>query len=81
MLANYAKAMNDYEAASSDALGSFADAGQVADWAEESVAWAVDNKIMGNNGSIDPTSDISRAEVAAMAVNYQPEKITDNFLQ
>ncbi|OUO57945.1 hypothetical protein B5F74_11480 [Collinsella sp. An271] len=81
MLANYAKAMNDYEAASSDALGSFADAGQVADWAEESVAWAVANKIMGNNGSIDPTSDISRAEVAAMAVNYQPEKITDNFLQ
>ena len=81
MLANYAKAMNDYEAASSDALGSFADAGQVADWAEESVAWAVANKIMGNNGSIDPTSDISRAEVAAMAVNYQPEEITDNFLQ
>ena len=81
MLANYAKAMNDFEAASSDALSSFTDADMVADWAMDSVAWAVDNKIMGNNGSIDPTSDISRAEVAAMAVNYQPEKITDNFLQ
>ena len=75
MLANYAKSMGDFEAPSADALDSMPDAGLVADFAEESVAWAVENDVMGNGGSIAPGSAITRAEVAAMAVNYQPEKL------
>ena len=39
------------------------------------VAWAKANKIMGNGGFINGTGNITRAEVAAMAVNYQPEKL------
>ena len=39
------------------------------------VAWAADADIMGNGGKLNPGSDITRAEVAAMAVNFQPEKI------
>ncbi|MBM6906751.1 S-layer homology domain-containing protein [Collinsella tanakaei] len=80
MLSNYAKALGKFEAAPEGALDSFADAGQVSDWATESVAWAVANKVMGNNGSINATSDITRAEVAAMAVNYQPENLSSSDL-
>ncbi|MBM6786794.1 S-layer homology domain-containing protein [Collinsella tanakaei] len=50
---------------------------QVTDWAEDRVAWAVANKVMGNGGFLAPTSAITRAEVAAMAVNYQPEALSD----
>ena len=40
------------------------------------VAWAKANGIMGNNGAaLDGTGNITRAQVAAMAVNYQPEKL------
>ena len=74
MLANFSKAMHDFEAADSSVLDSFGDAGEVDSWAKESVAWAVANKIMGNNGEINANDSILRAEVAAMAVNYMPGK-------
>ena len=35
---------------------------------------------MGNKGELNPTDSIKRAEVAAMAVNYQPQKLTDAIL-
>ena len=70
MLANYAQLAGDYKAAGSDALVGFGDAAQVADFAETSVAWAVENEIMGNGGAIAPGSQISRAEAAAMVCNY-----------
>lgn len=75
MLANYAKLTGNYEAADSKALDGFADKGSVSDWAVDSVAWAVEGEIMGNGGSLDGTGVITRAQVAAMAVNYQPAKL------
>lgn len=77
MLANYAKAINDFTAVEDvDAtLATKADGAKVSDWAKESVAWAVAEKIMGNNGTIAPLQTIPRCEVAAMAVNYQPEPL------
>ena len=75
MLANYAKVYGGFEAPAADALAGFADAAKVSGWAEESVAWAVENGIMGNGGAINPKADIIRAEAAAMAVNYQPKPL------
>ena len=75
MLANYAKLTGNYEAADSKVLDGFADKGSVSDWAVDSVAWAVEGEIMGNGGSLDGTGVITRAQVAAMAVNYQPAKL------
>ena len=74
MLANFAKLKGDFEDADEDAvLAEFPDGASVSDWAEEAVAWAADAEIMGNNGSLTPGKAITRAEVAAMAVNYQPK--------
>ena len=74
MLANFAKLKGDFKDADEDAvLAEFPDGASVSDWAEEAVAWAADAEIMGNNGSLTPGKAITRAEVAAMAVNYQPE--------
>ena len=70
MLANFAKKYNSFTDVDADkVLGEFSDGASVSDWAEEVVAWAVDQKIMGNNGSIKPTDDIVRAEAAAMVIN------------
>ena len=74
MLANFAKLKGDFADADEDAvLAEFPDGASVSDWAEEAVAWAADAEIMGNNGSLTPAKAITRAEVAAMAVNYQPD--------
>ena len=75
MLANYAKAMGKFTAAADDALDGVSDANTVSDWAEDNVAWAVENGVMGNGGFVAGQSNITRAEVAAMAVNYQPEAL------
>jgi len=74
LLANFAKVKGDYAAVDADeVLGSATD---YSAWAKENVAWAKANGIMGNNGAaIDGTGNITRAQVAAMAVNYQPEKL------
>ncbi len=70
MLANYAKATGDFVASDGSALAAIADGADVSGWAQESVAWAVENEIMGNGGFVAAHTDITRAEVAAMAVNY-----------
>ncbi len=73
LLANFAKSKGDYEAVDADeVLGSATD---YSAWAKQNVAWAKANKIMGNGGFINGTGNITRAEVAAMAVNYQPEAL------
>ena len=75
MLANYAALKGDDVAVDADAvLASFPDGSAVSGWAKDVVAWAAGNGIMGNGGVLNPTAQITRAEVAAMAVNYQPEK-------
>ena len=75
MLANYAKATGKFVASDGSALAALSDASSVSAWAQESVAWAVENEVMGNGGFVAPQDDIARAEVAAMAVNYQPENL------
>ena len=72
LLSNYAIAKGDYVAASDDALAGMPDASTVSPWFTDAVSWAVENGIMGNGGKISAQSNIQRAEVAAMAVNYQP---------
>lgn len=74
LLSNYAKATGDYEAVDADAvLGSATD---YTAWAKDVAAWAKANGIMGNNGTaINGTVVITRAEVAAIAVNYQAEPL------
>ena len=80
MLANYAKAAGKYSAADSSALGGYADASSVSSWATDAVAWAVENEVMGNNGALMGQNTITRGEVAAMAVNYQPEGISSEVI-
>ena len=75
LLSNYAKAMGRYAAPESDELSKLSDADTVSAWAKDAVNWAVSNKVMGNGGYVAATSNITRGEVAAMAVNYQPEAI------
>ena len=73
LLANFAKSKGDYEAVDADeVLGSATD---YSAWAKENVAWAKANKVMGNGGFINGTGKITRAEVASMAVNYQPDDL------
>ncbi|MDJ1650249.1 MULTISPECIES: S-layer homology domain-containing protein [Gordonibacter] len=75
LLANYAKRVGNFEAPKdiNAVLAKYPDGAQVADYAKENVAWACDKEIMGNAGVINPASNITRAEVAAMVVNYQPD--------
>lgn len=55
-----------------DVLDEFNDAGQIADWAKEAVAWAVENGILSGkgNGILDPRGNATRAQVAQMMMNY-----------
>ena len=74
MLANYAKVVDTQNTAVEDVdkvLGTVSDGSAVSGWAKGSVAWAVENEIMGNAGFVNALNDITRAEVAAMVVNYK----------
>ena len=70
MLANYAQKYATFKASDGSALAKLPDAGKVSAWAKESVAWAVGQKVMGNGGAVNPAASITRAEAAAMVVNY-----------
>lgn len=73
LLCNFAKAKGENVTVDSDAV--LAGATDFSAWAKDVVAWAKDNKVMGNGGFINGTGAITRAEVASMAVNYQPKKL------
>ena len=76
MLANYATLRGDDMTSSDSDLAKFADASQVSGYAKANVAWAAKNGyVNGQDGSFYPTRTITRAEVAAVAVNYQPAAI------
>ena len=78
MLANYAKAKNEYKAVDADeVLADYPDASVVSDWAKDSVAWAVSQKIMGGGANISPAGSILRMRAATMAVNAQPEALSE----
>lgn len=56
------------------ALSRFSDASLVADWAAESLATMIERNIIGgSNGKLNPTGQVTRAEVAKMlyALKYQ----------
>ena len=77
MLANFAETVEVEDTSVDDAdkvLSSVSDGSSVSDWAKGSVAWAVENEIMGNAGFVNAFSDITRAETAAMVVNYKAAK-------
>ena len=83
MLSNYARALNDFEAPDADeSLAGFPDSASVSDWAEEAVAWAVEADVIHGyaDGTLRPSGNITRAEAAAMAVNYQAEKLDGSDL-
>ena len=73
MLANYAQKRGATLPSDVDGiLAGISDGPSTSDWAKASVAWAVENEVMGRGGFVNPFGTASRAEVAAMAVNYQP---------
>ena len=75
MLARYAKLKGADITADEAALADYSDAANVSDWAKGYVAWAVEAGVMGKNTDLLwAGNDVSRAEVAAMAVRYQPRK-------
>ena len=77
ILANYA-ALNgeDISVDADEALSDANGADTVSSWARDAVAWAYENGVMGNNGaSLNGQGNITRAQTAAMAVNYQPEAL------
>lgn len=54
-----------------NALSAFADSGSVSSWATEGIAWAVANNLMsGSAGSLNPSGNIKRSEVATMLYTY-----------
>ena len=75
MLARYAKLKGADTAADEASLADYSDGAKVSDWAKGYVAWAVEAGVMGKNTDmLWAGNDVSRAEVAAMAVRYQPRK-------
>ena len=72
----YRYAGNGAEADAS-ALDAFVDGGEVCDWAETAVAWAVENGYMQGKGANDlqPHATATRAEIAALSVRVQPEAL------
>ena len=81
MLARYAKATGADIAEGAD-ISAYADASSVSDWATSFVKWAVGADVMGQNTDVlAPGKDVSRAEVAAMAVRYQPKATTTDLVK
>jgi hypothetical protein len=73
-LMNYAESIDGADVSVSDpdsVISRFADADSISDWARSAVAWAVQNGIMGNGGSLNGKGSITRAEMAAMTTNYK----------
>lgn len=82
MLARYAKATGADTEADASAIDSYTDASAVEAWATPYVAWAVEAGVMGQNTDfLMPVKDVSRAEVAAMAVRYQPKATTTDLIK
>lgn len=78
MLSRYERyvAPAQYKSGEGTSLSSYLDSFAVDGWAEGSVKWAVANKVMGvGTNLLNPRNNITRAEVAAMAVRAQPNKL------
>ena len=56
--------------ASGSDLSSFSDSGEVSEWAEAAVSWAVAEGVLhGHDGLLEPARALTRAEAAALMVN------------
>ena len=70
VLYKYAKCKNANVDVQGDLLP-FADNNEISSWAEESMKWAVGNKIIvGNDGKLSPKAYITRAEMATVICNF-----------
>ncbi len=72
MLYRYAEAQGLGKDVDMTVLDGFTDSAQVSGWAKEAVAWAVENGLLkgrGNN-NLDPRTNITRSEVAAVLERY-----------
>ena len=72
MLLRFARYQNKAPAVIRETALDFADAGSVADWASEAVAWATSEGIIHGKGNniLDPKGTATRAEFAQMIKNY-----------
>ena len=72
ILYRYAKYQGIDVTATEDALGSFKDAGQVHDWAEDALNWAVKVGIINgmSKDQLGPQGSATRAQVATMLMRY-----------
>ena len=72
MLYRYAKVSGRDVAGRAD-LDGFQDAGKVADWAKEAMAWAVDGEILQGypEGYLLPRGNATRAQAAAIFCRYE----------
>ena len=78
MLSRYEKyvAPAQYKSGEGTSLSAYLDSFAVDGWAADSVKWAVANKVMGvGTNLLNPRNNITRAEVAAMAVRAQPNRL------
>ena len=81
MLANYAEKTGvDVKSATSEVLEGLEGAGEVSAYAKDAVEWATASKLMGKDGRVRANDTISRAEVAAMAVDFQPNGADSSLL-
>ena len=61
-------------------LAKYEDGASVPAWAKDAVAWAVKNEIFGGYTVLDPMGDITRAQMAKMAVAFQAEPLKEGAL-
>ena len=80
MLYRYAQAQGqDVSVEDADAaLAAYSDGSEVSGWAKEAMAWAVENGVFGvDTDELMPQDNIQRAQVALIAVRYQPERLPE----
>jgi len=72
ILQRFARVQNLQGSAPSD-LSGYSDGARASYWAEEAVGWAIGNGLFSlrSNGKLDPQGTITRAELAAVLVNFQ----------
>ncbi|MDO4773369.1 MAG: S-layer homology domain-containing protein [Bacillota bacterium] len=59
------------EAGNEGSLDKFADKAEIAAWAKDAIAWAVEKGIVeGDNGNLKPNKEISRAEAASILKRF-----------
>ena len=79
MMKNYAEATGQGVALAAgeadEILAGYEDGAAVPAWCKEEVAWAVKNEIFGGYSVLNPQGDITRAEMAKMAVAFQAEPL------